>query len=106
MISIACCLKRLIHLDIESSFNVTSLAITPTSGSDQLVDLIPIKSWFPNPHGLAGCRFLRFLNVSRCPEISLLAIDALLEKIASPLKVKMDDQQSRDNNREYVENLF
>jgi hypothetical protein len=92
LISIACCLKRLVHLDIESSHHVTSTALTITSGCDKFVGLQPNGWWHPNPNGLAGCKFLRYLNVSRCPEIHTVAIDILLDKLGSALKVQIEEE--------------
>ena len=104
LISIACCLKRLVYLDIESSYKVTSTALSLTSGCDRLVHLQPTKSWCPNPEGLGGCKFLRYLNVSRCPEISIVAVDALLDKLGSPLNVRVDNEETANvRNREYLD---
>ena len=90
LISIACCLKRLIHLDVESSYEVTSTALA--SGCEILSALQLDNLYFSNPSGLRGCTFLRYLNVSRCPEINFMAIDALVEKIGPFLRVKMDEE--------------
>ena len=102
VIAIACCLKRLVHLDIESCYNVTSTALALTSGCDALVGFPPNTHWSPNTKGLSGCKLLRFLNISKCPEINIVAVDALLDILGPSLRVKIDEAPNV-SNRNYLE---
>ena len=97
VIGIACCLKRLVHLDIESCFNVTSTALTLTSGCDALVGLLSTSKWFTNTNGLSGCKLLRFLNISKCPKISPIAAEALFDILGPCLRIKMNDETNVRN---------
>ena len=90
LISMACFLQRLSHLDIDSCRGVTSLALT--SGASKLSPDIQLIS--PNQAGLAGCTFLHYLNVSKCPAITLESIDTLVEKLGSTLKVDITNNRS------------
>ena len=101
VIAIACCLKRLVHLNIESCYNVTSTALSLTSGCDTLVGLQPNSHWSPNSKGLSGCKFLRLLNISKCTEISIVAVDALLDILGPSLKIKMAEETNA-RNMEYL----
>ena len=104
VIAIACCLKRLVHLDMESCFNVTSTALTLTSGCDALVGLLSSSTWYTNTKGLSGCKLLRFLNISKCPQISPIAAEALSDILGPSLRIKMNDQ-TNVRNLDYLESF-
>ena len=87
----ACFLQRLSHLDIESCHRVTSLALT--SGSNKLPSNAQLI--FPNKEGLLGCTFLQYLNVSKCPRVTLESLDALVEKYGPSLKVHILNQYAK-----------
>ena len=82
----ACFLRRLSHLDMDSFRGITSLALI--SGSDKFSRNLHLS--YTNQAGLPGCTFLQYLNVvSKCFGITLELIDTLRDQLGSSLKVRV-----------------